>query len=64
MHSHLLCRYNKNNECTYYHHHPSHSITKLGHGGLFHSQHSLHLELSLVVVQVVVFLLDDILEVI
>jgi hypothetical protein len=37
----------------------SYSITNLGQGGLFRSQMSYRLVVSYVVVQVVVFLLDD-----
>jgi hypothetical protein len=37
----------------------SYSITNLGQGGLFWSQHSRHLVVFSVVIQVVVFLLDD-----
>jgi hypothetical protein len=42
----------------------SHTITNLGHGGLFRSQLSYRLVVSSVVDQVVVFLLDVILEVV
>jgi hypothetical protein len=42
----------------------SYSITNLGRGGLFRSQQSCRLVISWVVVQVVVFLLDDNLEVV
>jgi hypothetical protein len=38
------------------------SFTKLGQGGLFRYQHSRHLVVSSVLVQVVVFLSDNILE--
>jgi hypothetical protein len=42
----------------------SYSITKSGQGVLFRSQHSYRLVVSSLVVQVVVFLLDGILEVV
>jgi hypothetical protein len=42
----------------------SYSITNLGQGGLFQSQHSRQPVASSLVVQVVVFLLDDTLEVV